>query len=84
MPKDVKPFPPVIVVPGIKGSFLNDEYEVPFEDVWTAPRNMWAAVINRGRKSYERIAMHPHDLRHEAREPARVRAGGCSRSSMGT
>ena len=75
MPADAPPFPPVIVVPGIKGSSLHDEYEVPFEHVWTAPKDLWRAVINRGRKQYERITMHPHDLRYEALEPARVRAG---------
>ena len=75
MPRDATLFPPVIVVPGIKGSTLLDEYEVPFKDVWSAPKDLWRAVINRGRKRYERIAMHPHDPRYEAREPARVRAG---------
>lgn len=75
MPTDADPFPPVIVVPGITASSLHDEYQVPPEDVWTAPKDLWRAVINKGHKQYERIALHPHDLRLEAREPARVRAG---------
>jgi len=55
---------PVIVVPGITASYLHDEYPLPAEDIWK--------VIN---KQYERIALHPNDLRYEAREPARVKPG---------
>lgn len=62
-PKDVQP--PVIVVPGITATVLEDYYPVPPEAVWTA-------VLN---KDYDRIAMHPDDRRYEAIEPARVQPG---------
>lgn len=55
---------PVIVVPGITASYLQDEYPVAPETVW--------AVID---KDYGRAALHPDNLRYEAREPARVVAG---------
>lgn len=55
---------PVIVVPGITATYLHDEYPLPPEDVWK--------VI---KKQYERIALHPNDLRYEAVEPARVQPG---------
>jgi pimeloyl-ACP methyl ester carboxylesterase len=54
---------PVIVVPGITASSLRDEYPVSPEAIWT--------VLS---KDYERAALHPDNLRYEAREPARVRA----------
>ncbi len=53
---------PVIVIPGITGSSLADYYPISVEEVWTA-------VL---RKEYERITLHPDNLRYEAREPARV------------
>ena len=56
---------PVIVIPGITGSSLEDEYPLDRNAVWSA-------VIN---KEYERIALHPDDLRYEAVEPARVVRG---------
>ncbi len=56
--------PPVIVVPGIKGSGLEDYYPI-------ARQELWSAVLT---KEYERVAMHPDDLRYEALEPAQVRA----------
>jgi pimeloyl-ACP methyl ester carboxylesterase len=56
---------PVIVLPGITGTSLVDEYP-------TDPRPLWTALLN---KEYERIALHPDDLRYEAREPARVVTG---------
>jgi pimeloyl-ACP methyl ester carboxylesterase len=55
---------PVIVVPGITANYLQDEYPLPPEDIWK--------VI---KKDYERIALHPSDLRYEAVEPARVKSG---------
>ncbi|MDV6342653.1 alpha/beta hydrolase [Nitrosomonas sp. Is35] len=55
---------PVIVIPGITGTSLADYYPISVEEVWTA-------VL---RKEYERITLHPDDLRYEAREPARVLA----------
>jgi len=53
---------PVIVVPGITGSELRDEYAV-------SPETVWSAVLN---KDYERLALHPDDLRYELLEPARI------------
>jgi pimeloyl-ACP methyl ester carboxylesterase len=55
---------PVIVVPGITATYLNDEYPLPPETVWK--------VLE---KEYERIALHPNDLRYEAQEPARLMPG---------
>ena len=55
---------PVIIVPGITATYLHDEYPLPPVDIWK--------VI---KKQYERIALHPNDLRYEAMEPARVKAG---------
>lgn len=54
--------PPVIVVPGITASVLEDRYPIEPEEVWTA-------VL---RKEFERITLHPDDLRYEAVEPARI------------
>lgn len=54
--------PPVIVVPGITATSLEDVYPI-------VPEEIWSAVIN---KEYERIALHPDDVRYEAVEPARV------------
>ncbi|MEJ2009713.1 MAG: hypothetical protein P8Z30_16430 [Acidobacteriota bacterium] len=54
--------PPVIVLPGITATGLEDFYPIPPEEVWTA-------VLTKG---YERISLHPDDLRYEAIEPARV------------
>ena len=55
---------PVIVVPGITATYLQDEYPLPTEDIWK--------VI---KQDYERIVLHPDDLRYEALEPARVQPG---------
>jgi len=55
---------PVIVVPGITATYLHDEYPLPPEDIWK--------VI---KKDYERIALHPSDLRYEVLEPARIKPG---------
>lgn len=58
-----RPQPPVVVVPGITATNLRDEYPVD-------PEGVWGMV----RKSWERIQLHPDDVRWEQREPARVRA----------
>jgi len=55
---------PVIVIPGITASELRDEYQVQ-------PENVWSAVIN---QDYDRITLHPDDVRYERNEPARIRA----------
>lgn len=55
---------PVVVIPGITATTLRDEYELPPEEVWTTFRT----------RRYQRIALHPRDLRYEIREPARVAA----------
>lgn len=57
---------PVIVVPGLIATYLEDRYPVAPELVW--------AVIN---KNYDRAMLHPDDpgLRYELREPARVVPG---------
>lgn len=55
---------PVILVPGIKGSSLRDEYTADPETVWS--------IIKAVTKSYERITLHPYDTRYELQEPARV------------
>jgi pimeloyl-ACP methyl ester carboxylesterase len=56
--------PPVIVVPGITASNLDDFYPLP-------PEAVWSAVL---KKKYDRIALHPDNTIYEAKEPARVRA----------
>lgn len=53
---------PIIVVPGITATYLRDEYSLPAEVVWSVRK-----------KEYDRIVLHPNDLRYEAREPAQVR-----------
>jgi pimeloyl-ACP methyl ester carboxylesterase len=55
---------PVIVVPGITANYLQDEYPLPPELIWT--------VLN---LDYERAALHPDDLRYDAIEPALIRPG---------
>lgn len=52
---------PVIVVPGITANYLRDEYPIP-------PDIVWAAIT----KEYERVALHPDNLRFEATQPARI------------
>jgi pimeloyl-ACP methyl ester carboxylesterase len=54
---------PAIVIPGVAGTSLFDEYPMKSEALWTA-------VLN---KEYQRLAMHPDDHRYEAFEPALVR-----------
>jgi hypothetical protein len=52
---------PTIVVPGITATYLADNYPLPPEKTWT--------VLT---KNFERIALHPDDLRYEVIESARV------------
>lgn len=56
---------PVIVIPGITATSLVDDYPLNADKIWTM-------VINR---EYERVALHPDDMRYEAIEPAHVVAG---------
>ncbi len=56
---------PVIVIPGITASDLMDDYPLKTE-------TLWSMVFN---KDYQRLALHPDDLRYEAIEPAHVFAG---------
>ncbi|MBP7141087.1 MAG: hypothetical protein KBA71_04225 [Opitutaceae bacterium] len=55
---------PVLFVPGIMGSTLRDEYPVDPENVWS--------VLKAATKNYDRITLHPDDVRYELVEPARV------------
>lgn len=54
---------PVIVIPGITASQLRDEYPVD-------PERVWGALPFQ--KKWDRVALHPDDLRYERDEPARV------------
>lgn len=56
---------PVIVVPGITATDFHDDYPHGSDHIWSMVRH----------KDFERIALHPDDLRYEAREPAHVRPG---------
>jgi pimeloyl-ACP methyl ester carboxylesterase len=61
----MNPYPyPVIVIPGIMGSELRDEYPVAPETVWSP----FKLLI----KAYDRITAHPDNTRLELVEPARV------------
>lgn len=62
--KILKLVDPVIIIPGITGTCLHDEYDVGHEPVWS--------LLS---KKFDRIALHPNDTRYEAQEPARVRSG---------
>lgn len=57
---------PTVVVPGITASELIDYYPVD-------PETVWSAVFNKG---YDRLTMHPDDVRYERIEPAYIREGG--------
>jgi hypothetical protein len=52
---------PVIIVPGITATCLRDGYPVSPETVWPLTT-----------KEYERIALHPDNIRYDAIEPSRV------------
>ncbi len=53
--------PPVVFIPGITASTLRDQYPVTPEVVWEILA-----------KSWDRVALHPDDVRYERTEPARV------------
>jgi pimeloyl-ACP methyl ester carboxylesterase len=55
--------PPVIVVPGITASNLRDHYVLDPAPVWSITTKAW-----------DRITLHPNDLRYERAEPARILA----------
>lgn len=68
---------PVIVIPGIIGTTLQDKYSVNADSVW-APRSTILSTIFKGYdifKDYDQITLHPDNLRYELREPARVVSG---------
>ncbi len=53
---------PTIVVPGITASNLRDMYPLPSVNVWTTFK-----------KKYDRVLLHPDDLRYEYKQPSLVR-----------
>lgn len=55
---------PVVFLPGIMGSTLRDEYPVSPENVWSIGRYIV--------KSYERVTLHPDNLRYEVKGPSRI------------
>ncbi len=57
---------PVLFVPGVMGSVLRDQYPVDPETVWSPLKLLI--------KSYERITLHPSNVRYELIEPARITA----------
>lgn len=57
--------PPVIVLPGVTGTNLRDEYQSPPDSVWSVMKH-----------EYARVALHPDNPRYEALEPARVMVDG--------
>ena len=61
------PCNPVILVPGIKGIELEDEYP-------TNPEAVWSMLVS-VRGDFKRLALHPDDRRYERIEPARIRPG---------
>lgn len=52
---------PVIVVPGITATYLRDDYSLPPDFPWT--------VLS---KKFDRVVLHPDDLRYESAEPSRM------------
>ena len=64
---------PVILVPGITGTYLYDQYPISPERVWGEKSALGLTVGKR--ESYERIWLHPRDPRYEASEPSRVVPG---------
>lgn len=56
------PQPPVIVVPGITATSLDDFYALPPQHVWST---LW-------HKQYHRLPLHPDDQRYDALEPALI------------
>ena len=64
---------PVIIVPAITATTLSDNYPLPSENVWF--ERQFLGITTGVEKEYERLAMHPNNLRYEAREPALVNTG---------
>ena len=61
----MNPYPyPTILIPGIMGSALRDEYPVSPETVWS-PFKLFI-------KAYDRITLHPDNTKFDLMEPARV------------
>jgi len=61
----MNPYPyPVIVLPGIMGTELQDEYPVSPDTVWSPFKLLT--------KAFDRITLHPDNTRLELKEPARV------------
>ncbi len=56
--------PPVIVVPGITATYLQDEYPISPEIVWSVMT-----------KDFDRTRLHPDQPRYEASQPARITPG---------
>lgn len=56
---------PVIVIPGITATDLNDDYPLDAEKIWSM-------VLN---KNYDRVKLHPDNLRFEAHEPSHTYTG---------
>ncbi|MGA1238250.1 MAG: lipase family alpha/beta hydrolase [Limisphaerales bacterium] len=63
----MSPYPPhpVVFVPGIMGSELQDQYPAASETVY----NLWT-------RNYGRMALHPNAPRYEARQPAQLQPSG--------
>lgn len=55
---------PVIVVPGITATDLRNDYLLPPDFPWTVMT-----------KNFEKIALHPNDLRYESIQPSRIQQG---------
>lgn len=55
---------PTILVPGITATYLKDLYPLPPEYIWK---------VMSGSKAFERVTLHPDNLKYEAKEPAVVR-----------
>jgi len=64
---------PVIVVPGITASYLNDSYPLPPESIWSEKSLL--GIVAGVHKDFGRLSLHPDKPRYEAREPARVTPG---------
>ncbi|MEM8799364.1 MAG: alpha/beta fold hydrolase [Pseudomonadota bacterium] len=55
---------PVIFIPGITATYLQDKYPLPPDTVWSVLK-----------KNYERATLHPNNLKFEAKQPALVEPG---------
>ena len=59
----MKYVPPVIVAPGMPGTLLRDEYQMPPDMVWGLLQH-----------DYPRVSLHPDNPRYEAQGPALVQS----------